>query len=127
MSGERTLRTGVILLALPSLIAGLVALLAPETFFEQIGTYGARNDHYTGDAGAYLTAFGVALLIAAARPAWRVPLLLLGAGWYGLHALNHLFDIGEARSDARGIADTALIALGAVLHLYLARLAAARR
>ena len=117
----------MILLALPSLVAGLIALLSPATFFEQIGTYGARNDHYTGDAGAYLTAFGVALLIAAARPAWRVPLLMLGAGWYGLHALNHLFDIGEARSDARGIADTALIGFGAVLHLYLARLAAARR
>jgi hypothetical protein len=127
MSRERTLRTGVILLALPPLAAGVIALISPETFFEQIGTYGARNDHYTGDAGAYLTAYGVALLIAAARPSWRVPLLMLGAGWYGLHALNHLLDIDEAKSDARGIADTVLIALGAVLHLYLARLAGARR
>ena len=127
MTRERTLRTGVVLLALPALVAGVIALISPETFFEQIGTYGTRNDHYTGDAGAYLTAFGVALLFAAVRPAWRVPLLLLGAGWYGLHALNHLFDIGEAKSAARGIADTALIGLGAVLHLYLARLAGARR
>ena len=62
-----------------------------------------------------------------ARPTWRVPLLVLGAAWYGLHALNHLFDVGEARSDARGIADTALLAAGAALHGALARIAAVRR
>jgi hypothetical protein len=61
------------------------------------------------------------VLIAALRPAWRAPILYLGALWYALHALNHLFDIDEARSDARGAADTILIALGAALTFWLAR------
>ena len=123
MTTERTVRAGVALLALFPLVTGAIALVAPETFFEQIGRYGPRNEHYVGDNGAFATAFGAALLLAAARRSWRVPLLVLGAGWYGLHALNHLFDIGQARSDARGIFDTVALAIGAALHLYLARLA----
>ena len=123
MSRERTVRTGVVVLALFPLLTGILALVAPATFFEQIGRYGAENLHYVGDNGAFAAAFGAALLASAARPSWRVPLLVLGAAWYGLHALNHLFDIGEARSDARGIADTVALAAGAALHGALARMA----
>jgi len=123
---DRTVRTGVILLALFPLVTGVLALLAPATFFEQIGRYAPENLHYVGDVGAFSAAFGAALLLAAARPAWRVPLLVLGAGWYALHALNHLFDVDEARSQARGIADTVALAAGAALHAALARIAGAR-
>jgi hypothetical protein len=45
----------------------------------------------------------------------------VGAIWFGLHALNHVFDIDEARSDARGIFDTAALALVALLTAGLAR------
>jgi hypothetical protein len=120
---ERSVRAGVVLLALFPLVTGVIALAAPDTFFEQIGRYGARNTHYVGDVGAFTAAYGAVLMAAAARPAWRVPLLVLGAAWYGLHALNHLFDVDEARSTARGIADTVLLAAGAALHLGLARIA----
>ena len=47
-------------------------------------------------------------------PAWRAPLLWLGALWYGFHAINHAFDTGEAKSEARGWSDTLLIAFGGV-------------
>jgi hypothetical protein len=70
--------------------------------------------------GAATLAFGVALLIAAQRPSWRVPILGAAALWYGFHAINHAFDTGEARSDARGWLDTLLIAGGAVFATYLA-------
>jgi hypothetical protein len=40
--------------------------------------------------------------------------------WYGLHTINHAFDVGDARSDARGIFDTLYIGLGGVLFAYLA-------
>ena len=79
-------------------------------FFEQIGNYGAENLHYVGDVGSFTLAYGIALLVAVGRRSWWVPMLALGAIWYGLHALNHLFDVGEARSDARGWADTLLLA-----------------
>ncbi len=51
-------------------------------------------------------------------------MLALGALWYGLHAINHVFDVGEARSDARGIFDTVYIGLGGLLYVYLAWAAA---
>ena len=58
-----------------------------------------------------MLAFGVAVAIAVVRPAWRAPILWLGALWYGFHAINHAFDTGEAKSEARGWSDTLLIAL----------------
>ena len=99
---------------------GALALSAPDTFFEQIGKYGAENSHYVGDVGAFTLAFGLALAIAVRYPSWRVPVLGLGALWYGFHALNHAFDAGDARSVGRGVADTVGLALGGVFSAYLA-------
>jgi hypothetical protein len=104
-----------------NLALGLLALIAPGTFFDEIGNYGVKNTHYVGDVGAFTAAAGVGLLLAVNRPSWRAPLLWVGAIWFGLHALNHLFDIGEAKSDARGAFDTAALALIGVLTAFLAR------
>jgi hypothetical protein len=96
-------------------------LLAPGTFFEEIGNYGVENLHYVGDVGSFTLAFGVALAIAVVRPAWRAPLLWLGALWYGFHAVNHAFDTGEAKSEARGWGDTLLIGFAAMASAWLGR------
>lgn len=118
---ERALKAVLVVVAAYHLVTGALALVAPGTFFEEIGRYGVENSHYVGDAGAFILAFGIALGIAVARPAWRAPLLWLGALWYGLHALNHAFDVGEARSEGRGWLDTLLIAFGAFAAAWLAR------
>jgi hypothetical protein len=119
--GERTLRLVVAALGAFHVFLGAWQLLAPDSFFEHVGRYGAENTHYVGDVGSLTLAFGLALLLAAGRPSWRAPLLALGAIWYGLHAINHLFDIDENEiSEARGIADTLLIAIGAALLAWLA-------
>jgi hypothetical protein len=124
MIGEGTIRAAVIALGVFHVALGLLQLLAPGTFFDEIGNYGAENLHYVGDAGAFTTAYGIALLIAAGRPSWWAPILALGAIWYALHAVNHLFDIDEnGISEARGVLDTVLIALGAGLLGWLARVA----
>jgi hypothetical protein len=121
MIGERALRAILLFVAAYHVITGGMALIAPDTFFDQIGHYGIENSHYVGDVGAFMLAFGVAIGIAAFRPAWRAPLLWLGALWYGFHAINHAFDTGEAKSEARGWTDTILIALGGVGAAWLAR------
>ena len=118
---EPTLRAVLAVIAAYHVVTGALALIAPNTFFDQIGRYGVENSHYVGDIGAFTIAFGVALAIAVFRPSWRVPILGLGALWYGFHALNHAFDTGEARSEARGWTDTVLLALGAVGAVWLAR------
>jgi hypothetical protein len=117
---ERGLQIALGLTGAYLLASGVLALIAPDTFFDDIGRYGVENSHYVGDVGAFLAASGIGVLLSVNRPAWRAPLLWVGAVWFGLHALNHLFDVGEARSDARGILDTVLLALGGIGAAYLA-------
>jgi hypothetical protein len=118
---EPTLRAVLAVIAAYHVVTGALALLAPGTFFDDIGRYGLENSHYVGDVGAFTIAFGVALGVAVVRSSWRVPILGLGGLWYGFHAINHAFDTGEARSDARGWVDTLLLALGALGAFWLAR------
>jgi hypothetical protein len=120
---ERTMRIAVGALAVFHIAEGLWMEFSPDTFFDVIGLYGAENTHYVGDVGAFVLAYGIALIIAVGRPSWRAPLLAVGALWYAFHALNHLLDIDEARSDARGLADTVVLALGSVALAWLASVA----
>ena len=78
MIGERALRAILAIIAAYHVVTGLLALIAPDTFYEQIGHYGVENSHYVGDVGAFMLAFGVAVGIAVVRPAWRAPLALAG-------------------------------------------------
>lgn len=121
MIGEGANRAILAVIAVFHVALGALALFAPDTFFDQIGHYGVENSHYVGDVGAFYLAYGVLIALAIARPSWRAPLLWLGSLWYGLHALNHLFDTGEAKSEARGWSDTLLIAFGAAGAAWLAR------
>src|SRR3954453_5202113 len=101
-------------------VTGLLALVAPDTFFDQIGHYGRENSHYVGDVGAFQLAAGLGLWMAVRYRSFRIPMLVVGAFWFGLHALNHAFDTAEARSEARGWLDTILLAFGAVGSGWLA-------
>lgn len=118
---ERALKAVLLFVAAFHIALGGLALIAPDTFFDQIGHYGIENSHYVGDVGAFTAAFGIAVGISAWRASWRAPILWLGAIWYGLHAINHAFDTGEAKSDGRGWGDTLSIAFGAVAAAWLAR------
>ena len=124
---ESTLRTTIGALGVFHILEGLYMLFAPASFYARIGTYGVENTHYVGDAGSFVLAFGVALVLAVGRPSWRAPVLAVGALWYAFHAANHLFDIDEARSTARGVIDTLLLALGAGLLAWLANAAQRER
>jgi hypothetical protein len=120
---ERALQAVLGFVALFHIALGGLALLAPDTFFDEIGFYGIENSHYVGDVGAFTLAFGVAVGISVWRASWRAPILWLGAIWYGLHAINHAFDTGEAKSEGRGWGDTLSIAFGALAAAWLARVA----
>jgi hypothetical protein len=121
---ERSMQAVLAVVAAYQIVTGFLALVAPDTFFDEIGRYGVENSHYVGDVGAFTLAAGIAVAICIFRPSWRGPILWTGAFWYGLHALNHAFDTGEARSDARGWTDTILLALGATGSAWLATVAA---
>jgi hypothetical protein len=117
---EDTLRTVVGALGIFHLVLGLYMFFFPASFYFRIGTYGPENTHYVGDVSTFVLALGVALLLAVGRPSWRTPVLAVAALWYGFHALNHLFDIDEARSTARGVIDFLVMAIGCGVLAWLA-------
>jgi hypothetical protein len=118
---DRALKAVLVVIAAWHVVTGAMALVAPDTFFDQIGHYGIENSHYVGDVGAFMLAYGVAIAVAIWKVSWRAPILWLGAIWYGFHAINHVFDTGEAKSEARGWSDTLLLAFGGVAAAWLAR------
>ena len=111
-------RVGVLLLlfGVAQLALGLLMAAAPGTFFDQIGPYAPRNDHYIRDVATFYLALGAVAVVAWRRPSWRVPVLALAFVQYVLHAINHLIDIGDADPERLGPANFASITLtGALL------------
>lgn len=107
------------------LVLGGLLWLAPGTFYDRIGPYGPRNDHYMADLATFYLALGVAALIAARRPAWRVPVIGLALIQYAFHSLNHLLDMGAAEPEWLGPAN--LASLGATTLLLAWMLSVALR
>ena len=101
------------------LVLGLLLWITPGFFFDEIGPYGARNDHYMGDLGTWYIALGVAALVAVRRPRWRVPVLALALVQNTLHVLNHAIDVGEADPEWLGPVNLVLIALTSVLLAWM--------
>lgn len=98
---------------------GLVALglgswmlAAPGTFFDTLGPFGTRNDHYIRDNATFNLASGALLLVAVRLPGWRVPALAFTTLQWMLHAANHLADIDEADPGWIGVFDFASLLLG---------------
>jgi hypothetical protein len=113
------IRTALIAFAVLHLALGALMVVAPGTFFERIGPYGAENPHYVRDVATFYLAAAAVLALAVGRPSWRAPVLAYLAIQYALHAVNHLADVGEADPRHLGPVNLVLIALGAVV---LARL-----
>ena len=114
------INAGLVAFGLYGVVTGAWSLFAPASFYEEIALYGAENSHFLGDLGSFSLPFGVMMLLAVRRPSWQLPMLILGAAWFGVHALNHFFDIDEARTDARGTSDALLLLGGALIQGYLA-------
>ena len=77
-------------------VLGLLLWITPGFFFDEIGPYGVRNDHYLGDLATWYLALGALALVAVRRVAWRLPVLALAFIQYALHSVNHLIDVGDA-------------------------------
>jgi len=94
---------------------GLLMVAAPGTFFEEVGPYAPRNDHYIRDLSTFYLALGGAAVVAWRRPSWRTPVLALALIQYTLHAVNHLVDVGEANPERLGPINLALLGVTAAL------------
>jgi hypothetical protein len=99
-------------------------IVSPGSFFDAIAGFGGQNDHYIRDNATFPLAIGIGLLLAAGRPSWRFPVLLVSAVWYLAHAVNHLVDIGDSDPDWVGPADFVVILVTGLLLAWLASVAA---
>ena len=97
------------------LAAGLVMLFAPGLFYDGLATFQPRNDHFIRDLATFYVALGIAFAVAARRPAWRGPVLVLAVVQYALHTANHLYDLGYPVEDWVGPVNAALVAAGLAL------------
>jgi len=113
-----TSRVGTLLLIFGTaqLALGVLMAAGPGTFFDEVGPYSPRNDHYIRDVSSLYLALGAVSLVAWRRPSWRVPVLVFSLLQYALHSINHLLDIGEADPEVLGPVNLAsLVATAALL------------
>jgi hypothetical protein len=86
----------LIVFALSQIVVGVLLWVTPGFFYDEIGPYGPRNDHYMGDLATWYLALGGLVLASVRQVSWRVPVLALAFAQNTLHAVNHLLDVNEA-------------------------------
>jgi hypothetical protein len=85
-----------------SVLLGLFMFVAPGTFFDTLGSFGARNDHYIFDNATFEFPLGLMMLAAVRWSSWRVPALAFATVHWGLHALSHTIDPHHAAGESIG-------------------------
>jgi hypothetical protein len=112
---ERALPGLLAVFGAAQIVLGVLLWSVPGTFFEEIGPYGSRNDHYMGDLATWYLALGAASLMAVRSVRWRVPVIAVALIQYVLHSVNHVIDVGEADPEWLGPANLAALAVTAAL------------
>lgn len=115
---------GVVLATQGVILVGLSVfmLVAPGAFFEAIGPFGERNDHYTRDAATFQLALGALAIVAARQRVLRPAAIGVLALQFLLHLVTHLVDMDEAVPRSVGVVDAVALALGLVLLGWMASL-----
>ena len=85
-----------------SVILGLFMVIAPGTFFDTLGSFGTRNDHYIFDNATFEIPQGLLLLAAVRRVSWRVPALAFATVHWALHSISHIVDPHHGAGDLIG-------------------------
>ena len=120
---ENRLRTILLVAALYHLLLGAFMFFAPGAFYDTLGKFAPKNTHYIKDVSTFYVALGVVFYVSVRRRSWRTPVLVFSALEYGIHAINHLIDVGAASSDLTGWFDFFSLALITLLLAALASFA----
>jgi hypothetical protein len=118
------IRLGLLVLAASQLVLAVWMVAGPGSFYDHLGGFGPRNDHYLRDVATWEAALAATAAIAAWRPEWRLPVLVFAALQFVLHTASHIADAGAARASTDGVFDAVSLGAGAVLLGALAWLAA---
>ncbi|MBP2455546.1 hypothetical protein [Mycolicibacterium lutetiense] len=98
-----------------SVTLGLFMLFAPGAFFDTIGAFGVRNDHFILDNASFELPLGLMMLAALKWPRWRVPTLAFATAHWALHSLSHLIDTNHAAGSWVGWLEAAGLVVTTVL------------
>ena len=120
------LEVGIGSFALLQLALAVWMVAAPHSFYTAVGPFDVYNGHYIRDVATFYAALGVGLALSLRRPSWRVPALAITTVQYGLHSVNHLFDIANAHPQWTGYLDFFSLAAATLLLAWLTRAAAAQ-
>ena len=106
--------------AMSSLALGLFMMFLPGMFFDTLGTFGVRNDHYIFDNATFEIPQGLLLLAAVRRASWRVPALAFATVHWALHSISHIVDPHHGAGDLIGWLEAgALVATTVILAIAL--------
>lgn len=105
----------LIVFGLYALGIGLFMMFAPGSFFDTLGTFGVRNDHYIFDNATFEIPQGLLLLAALRRQSWRVPALGFATLHWALHSISHIIDPHHGAGDAIGWAEAGGLAATTVI------------
>ena len=108
-----------------SLLTALVMAADPAGFLDEVGGFGAVNEHLVRDVATWTAAQAVILLGAVRMRSWRVPALVFAVIQGTLHTINHVLDADLADPAWKGWLDVALVAGLTLVARWL--LVAARR
>ena len=126
----RRVRIGLLLLATPTLITGLWAILAPASWYSDYGhgvappsAFGPYNEHFVQDLGSGYLGIGAVLLLAVLWPRREaVHIALLGFVVFSApHLVVHLVEAGKLTRTGYLVTTGALL-LGTVVALWVLRL-----
>jgi hypothetical protein len=112
---EARLRTVLMVIAVYHLLLGALMIFAPGAFYDSLGKFPPKNEHYIKDVSTFYIAMGVVVFISVRRRSWRVPVLVFITLEYAIHTLNHLVDVGKASSDFTGWFDFFALAAATVI------------
>ena len=100
--GAKIVTVTLIVFGVYALGLGLFMMFFPGTFFDTLGTFGVRNDHYIFDNATFEIPQGLMLLAAVRRLSWRVPALAFATLHWALHAISHIVDPHHGAGDVIG-------------------------
>lgn len=105
----------LVVFGLYSVALGTFMIGWPGEFFDTLGAFGTRNDHYIFDNGSFELPLGLLLLAALRWPTWRLPALAFATLHWGLHALSHGLDTHHHSGTAVGLGEFAALVVATVL------------
>src|SRR3982751_5454638 len=80
-----TVRLALLVLAASQLVLAVWMVADPGSFFDHVGGFGPRNDHYLRDVATFEIALAVCAGFAVRLRSWRVPVLTFAVVQFAFH------------------------------------------